>query len=87
MQSVDNQAKQEVEGVVTQALPNATFRVKLDQQDQEILCHLAGKMRLYHIKVMPGDRVRLVQSPYDTTKGRIVYRDKWKYKHQSKPAA
>ncbi len=76
MQSVDNQAKQEVEGVVTQALPNATFRVKLDNQDQEILCHLAGKMRLYRIKVMPGDRVRLVQSPYDTTKGRIVYRDK-----------
>ena len=76
MQSVDNQAKQEVEGVVTQALPNATFRVKVDQQDQEILCHLAGKMRLYHIKVMPGDRVRIVQSPYDTTKGRIVYRDK-----------
>ena len=76
MQSVDNQAKQEVEGVVTQALPNATFRVKLDNQDQEILCHLARKMRLYRIKVMPGDRVRLVQSPYDTTKGRIVYRDK-----------
>lgn len=76
MQSVDNQAKQEVEGVVTQALPNATFRVKVDNQDQEILCHLAGKMRLYRIKVMPGDRVRLVQSPYDTTKGRIVYRDK-----------
>lgn len=76
MQSVDNQAKQEVEGTVTQALPNATFRVKVDNQDQEILCHLAGKMRLYHIKVMPGDRVRLVQSPYDITKGRIVYRDK-----------
>lgn len=76
MDQIDNQAKQEVEGIVTQALPNATFRVKVDNQDQEILCHLAGKMRLYHIKVMPGDRVRLVQSPYDITKGRIVYRDK-----------
>ena len=76
MDQIDNQAKQEVEGIVTQDLPNATFRVKVDQQDQEILCHLAGKMRLYHIKVMPGDRVRLVQSPYDNTKGRIVYRDK-----------
>lgn len=76
MDQIDNQAKTEVEGVVTQALPNATFRVKLDNQDQEILCHLAGKMRLYHIKVMPGDRVRLVQSPYDQGKGRIVYRDK-----------
>jgi len=76
MDQIDNQAKQEVEGTVTQALPNATFRVKIDNQDQEILCHLAGKMRLYRIKVMPGDRVRLEQSPYDLTKGRIVYRNK-----------
>ena len=76
MDQIDNQTKQEVEGTVTQALPNATFRVKLDTQDQEILCHLAGKMRLYRIKVMPGDRVRVEQSPYDLTKGRIVYRNK-----------
>lgn len=76
MTLVDNQAKTEVEGTVTQALPNATFRVKIDNQDQEILCHLAGKMRLYHIKVMPGDRVKIEQSPYDLTKGRIVYRNK-----------
>jgi translation initiation factor IF-1 len=76
MDQIDNQAKLGVEGTVTQALPNATFRVKLDRQDQEILCHLAGKMRLYHIKVMPGDRVRVQQSPYDLGKGRIVYREK-----------
>lgn len=76
MDQIDNQVKQEIEGTVTQALPNATFRVKIDNQDQEILCHLAGKMRLYRIKVMPGDRVRLEQSPYDLTKGRIVYRNK-----------
>ena len=76
MQPVDNQTKQEVEGTVTQALPNATFRVKVDNQDQEILCHLAGKMRLYRIKVMPGDRVKIEQSPYDLSKGRIVYRNK-----------
>lgn len=76
MDQIDNQAKTEVEGTVTQSLPNATFRVKLDNQDQEILCHLAGKMRLYRIKVMPGDRVRVEQSPYDLTKGRIVYRNK-----------
>lgn len=76
MTSSDQPNKNEAEGVVTQALPNATFRVKLDNQEAEILCHLAGKMRLYHIKVMPGDRVRVTQSPYDKTKGRIVYRDK-----------
>lgn len=76
MDQIDNQAKTEVEGTVTQALPNATFRVKLDDQDQEILCHLAGKMRLYRIRVMPGDRVKVEQSPYDLTKGRIVYRNK-----------
>ena len=76
MQPVDNQTKQEVEGTVTQALPNATFRVKVDNQDQEILCHLAGKMRLHRIKVMPGDRVKIEQSPYDLSKGRIVYRNK-----------
>ncbi|MDZ4228709.1 MAG: translation initiation factor IF-1, partial [Patescibacteria group bacterium] len=64
------------EGTVTQTLRNATFRVKIDNQDQEILCHLAGKMRLYRIKVMPGDRVKLEQSPYDLGKGRIVYRNK-----------
>jgi translation initiation factor IF-1 len=72
----DQPDKQELEGVVTQALPNATFRVKLDGQEQEILCHLAGKMRLYHIRVMPGDRVKVEQSAYDVDKGRITFRIK-----------
>lgn len=68
--------KIEVEGVVTEALPNTMFRVKLDKEDREILCHLSGKMRIHYIKVMPGDKVRLELTPYDETKGRIVYRYK-----------
>jgi translation initiation factor IF-1 len=63
----------EVNGVVSEALPNTQFRVTLED-GREILAHLAGKMRLYRIKVMPGDRVKLEMSPYDTTKGRIVFR-------------
>lgn len=66
----------EVEGVVTEALPNATFRVQLDNSDKTIFCHLAGKMRMYRIRVLPGDKVKIEQSLYDETKGRIVYRDK-----------
>ena len=64
------------EGVVVERLPNATFRVKLNESGEEILAHLSGKMRLYRIKVLIGDKVRLEISPYDKTKGRIVYRDK-----------
>lgn len=63
------------EGIVTEALPNAYFRVKLDEGD-EILAHLSGKMRLYHIRVLSGDRIKVEMSPYDKTKGRIVYRSK-----------
>jgi len=73
---MDPKNKIEVEGEVLEALPNATFRVKLDNSDSVILCHLAGKMRLYHIRVLPGDKVRLEQSPYDLTKGRIIFRVK-----------
>jgi len=65
----------EVEGVVIAALPNATFRVKLNNSDKTILCHLAGKMRLYRIRVLPGDKVKVELTPYDETKGRIVYRE------------
>lgn len=63
----------EVNGVVSEALPNTQFKVILED-GREILAHLAGKMRLYRIKVMPGDKVKLEMSPYDTTKGRIVFR-------------
>lgn len=65
----------EVEGVVIAALPNATFRVKLNNSDKTILCHLAGKMRLYRIRVLPGDKVKVELTPYDESRGRIVYRE------------
>lgn len=63
------------EGVVTESLPNALFRVEL-AGGRTILGHLSGKMRIHHIKVLPGDRVRVEMSPYDATKGRIVLRMK-----------
>lgn len=65
----------EVEGVVTEALPNTMFRVKLED-GREIFGHLSGKMRRFRIKVLPGDRVKLEMTPYDKTKGRITYRVK-----------
>ena len=65
--------KTEVEGVVTEALPNTMFRVELED-GRVILCHLSGKMRIHYIKVMPGDKVKVETTPYDETKGRIVYR-------------
>ncbi len=63
------------EGVVTEALPNAQFRVKLSN-GHEILGLLSGKMRKFFIRIVPGDRVDVEMSPYDLTKGRIVYRYK-----------
>ncbi|AKM79710.1 MAG: Translation initiation factor IF-1 [Candidatus Beckwithbacteria bacterium GW2011_GWB1_47_15] len=65
-----------VEGEVIEALPNATFRVKLENSNKVLLCHLAGKMRMYRIRVLPGDQVKVELTPYDDTKGRIVYRNK-----------
>lgn len=63
------------EGVVTEALPSATFKVKIDG-GEEILAHLSGKMRLNFIRILPGDRVAVEFSPYDDKRGRIVYRGK-----------
>lgn len=60
------------EGTVLEALPNTLFRVRLDEK--EILASLAGKLRMYRIRILPGDRVRVEITPYDTDKGRIVYR-------------
>ncbi len=65
----------EVEGVVTEALPNTLFRVRLEDQTI-VLCHISGKMRMNFIKILPGDRVRMEVTPYDKTKGRIVFRYK-----------
>ena len=64
-----------VEGEVVDTLPNAFFRVKLDN-GHEILGHLSGKMRMNFIKILPGDRVTVEMTPYDLTKGRITYRQK-----------
>lgn len=68
-----NDDKLEMEGVVEEALPSTTFRVKLSD-NSIILAHLSGKMRLNYIKVLPGDKVIVQMSPYDKTKGRIVKR-------------
>jgi len=62
-------------GIVLEALPSIHFRVKLDE-GKEIIAHLAGKLRIYRIKILPGDRVTVEMSPYDSERGRIVYRGK-----------
>jgi translation initiation factor IF-1 len=63
----------EVEGAVIEPLPNAMFRVELDN-GHRVLAHVAGKMRMHFVRILPGDRVKLELSPYDLTRGRIVYR-------------
>ena len=65
----------EIEGVVKEALPNATFRVELDS-GHVVLAHVSGKMRLHFIRILPGDRVKMELSPYDLTRGRITFRVK-----------
>ena len=65
----------QVDAVVTEALPNAMFRVELDN-GHKILAHISGKMRRHFIRILPGDRVRVDLSPYDLSRGRIVYRYK-----------
>ncbi|MEN6465377.1 MAG: translation initiation factor IF-1 [Syntrophaceae bacterium] len=65
----------EVEGVVVETLPNAMFRVELEN-GHRILAHISGKMRMHFIKILPGDKVTVELSPYDLTRGRITYRSK-----------
>ena len=65
----------EINGIVMQALPNAMFKVKTEN-GHEILAQLSGKMRKYYIRIVPGDKVVVEVSPYDLTKGRIIFRDK-----------
>jgi translation initiation factor IF-1 len=64
-----------VQGKVTEALPNAMFRVELDS-GHKVLAHISGKMRKYFIRILPGDTVTAELSPYDLSRGRIVYREK-----------
>ncbi len=65
----------EVQGVVTETLPNAMFRVELENKHM-ILAHISGKMRMHFIRILPGDKVTVELSPYDLTRGRITYRFK-----------
>ncbi len=65
----------EAEGQIVDTLPNAMFKVKLDS-GHEVLAHISGKMRMYYIRILLGDRVKVELSPYDLTRGRIVYRYK-----------
>lgn len=65
----------EVQGVVLEKLPNTMFRVEL-QNGMEILSHISGKMRLHNIRILPGDKVTVEISPYDLSRGRIIYRNK-----------
>lgn len=65
----------EIEGVVVEKLPNAMFKVELEN-GHNVLAHISGKLRMNFIKILPGDKVTLEMSPYDLSKGRIVWRDK-----------
>lgn len=69
------QAVIEQDGEVTEALPNAMFKVRLEN-GHEIRAHISGKMRMYYIRILPGDKVKVEMSPYDLTKGRISFRYK-----------
>jgi translation initiation factor IF-1 len=65
----------EVEGTIIEPLPNAMFRVELDN-GHRVLAHISGKMRMHYIKILPGDRVTVELSPYDLTRGRVTFRSK-----------
>jgi len=69
------QAAIEQDGTIIESLSNAVFRVELKNEVQ-IIAHISGKMRMHYIKILPGDKVKVVMSPYDLTKGRIVFRYK-----------
>jgi translation initiation factor IF-1 len=64
-----------VEGIVLETLPNAMFKVELENKHR-VLAHISGKMRMHFIKILPGDKVTVELSPYDLTRGRITYREK-----------
>lgn len=64
-----------VDGIITEILPNTTFKVRLEN-GHEVLAHISGKMRMHYIRILQGDKVTVELSPYDLTKGRIIYRYK-----------
>ncbi|MBQ0025806.1 MAG: translation initiation factor IF-1 [Lachnospiraceae bacterium] len=65
----------EIEGTVVEKLPNAMFKVELENGHQ-VLAHISGKLRMHYIRILPGDKVTMELSPYDLSKGRIIWRDK-----------
>ena len=65
----------EIEGTVVETLPNTNFKVELENGHQ-VLAHISGKLRMNYIKILPGDKVKLELSPYDLSRGRIIWRDK-----------
>ena len=65
----------EVMGTVLETLPNAMFRVQLDN-GHKVLAHISGKMRMHYIKILPGDKVKIELSPYDLARGRIIFRER-----------
>ncbi|MCH8274586.1 MAG: translation initiation factor IF-1 [Armatimonadetes bacterium] len=73
LRTSDKERGLELEGTVVERLPGAVFRVKLDQ-GKEIRAHISGKMRMYYIRILAGDRVKVELTPYDLTRGRITYR-------------
>ena len=75
LKTSDKERGIEVEGTVVEKLPSAVFRVKLEAGN-EILAHISGKMRMYYIRILPGDKVKVELTPYDLTRGRIIYRYK-----------
>jgi translation initiation factor IF-1 len=78
-----DEGKIQVEGTVIEALPGTQFKVRLEN-DHEVLAYLSGKMRKYYIRILLGDKVRVEMSPYDLSRGRIVYRHK---KYAEEPQA
>lgn len=70
---VDSKDFLEMDGEIIESLPSATFKVRLENK-HEILAHLSGKMRMFNIRLLPGDKVKVQMTPYDLTKGRIIYR-------------
>ncbi|TAH26099.1 MAG: translation initiation factor IF-1 [Cytophagales bacterium] len=72
---MSKQSSIEQDGIIVEALSNAMFRVELENGHQ-VIAHISGKMRMNYIKILPGDKIRLEMSPYDLSKGRIVYRYK-----------
>lgn len=64
------------EGVVSESLPDGFFKVRLDDDQSEVLAHLAGKLRVFKIRILPGDKVTVEMTPYDNRRGRIIFRKK-----------